>query len=145
MVNIEEIRAEVEKLTPKCCRIDEEVYNRLKSTAEYFKELDEKAPYLEIKVGARKSALPTSGYLRVDIYDLSMHRGEENRRLFEAMDNADIYEIYSVVADNLAIDLSFRNMYVIEDGYTEEDVYGPKTGPCEGEKRLLEILEKHEY
>ncbi|MBQ6700744.1 MAG: hypothetical protein IJM98_08800 [Oscillospiraceae bacterium] len=142
MVNIEEIRAEVEKLTPKCCRIDEEVYNRLKSTAEYFKELDEKAPYLEIKVGTRKSALPTSGYLRVDICDLSMHRGEENRRLFEAMDNADVYEIYSVVADNLAIDLSYRNMYVIEDGYTEEDVFGPKKEPSEREKKFLEMIKK---
>ena len=142
MVNIEEIRAEVEKLTPKCCRIDEEVYNRLKSTAEYFKELDEKAPYLEIKVSARKSALPTSGYLRVDIYDLSMHRGEENRRLFEAMDNADIYEIYSVVADNLAIDLSYWNMYVIEDGYTEEDVFSPRKEQSEREKKFLEMIKK---
>ena len=142
MVNIEEIRAEVEKLTPKCCRIDEEVYNRLKSTAEYFKELDEKAPYLAIKVGARKSSLPSSGYLRVDICDLSMHRGEENRRLFEAMDNADVYEIYSVVADNLAIDLSYWNMYVIEDGYTEEDVFGPRKEPSEREKKFLEMIKK---
>ena len=142
MVNIEEIRAEVEKLTPKCCRIDEEVYNRLKSTAEYFKELDEKAPYLDIKVGARKSVLPTSGYLRVDICDLSMHRGEENRKLFEAMDNADVYEIYSVVADNLAIDLSYRNMYVIKDGYTEEDVFGPRKEQSEREKKFLEMIKK---
>ena len=114
MANIETIRAEVEKLTPECCRIDEEVYNRLEATAKFFEKLGSDVMHDDLTLEIRKSASENGGWLRVVTEHIDIWQKEMNEDFFKAMSKADVYEIYAIKDYRIAIDISFNNLYVRE-------------------------------
>lgn len=121
MVNIEAIKAEVEKLTPNGYRIDEEVFSRLTAVAEFFTWLSSNIGHSGLTMDVRQSALKTDGWLRVESNHLDFWNKEIKQRFSDALEKAGVCEIYSVEAGEIAMDMTFDGLYAAKDGWIDEE------------------------
>ena len=131
MVNIEAIKAEVEKLTPNGYRIDEEVFSRLTAVAEFFTWLSSKPEHSGLTMNVRQSALKTDGWLRVESNHLDLWNKEIKQRFYDAVEKAGTCEIYSITNGEIVMDLSFDELYAAKDGWVDEEFIEEKIAVCE--------------
>ena len=137
MVNIEAIKTEVEKLTPNGYRIDEEVFSRLTAVAEFFTWLSSRPEHSGLTMDVRKSVLKTDGWLRVESDHLDLWNKEIKHRFYDALEKAGNCEIYSVTDGEIVMDISFDELYVVKDGWIDEEFIREKIDLAEKLKDLI--------